>query len=50
MDITTQKPAAPPAPRPAAPPPDTRAARGVTRPGDRIFLGLSRGPASSSWS
>ncbi|MEU5522742.1 phosphate ABC transporter permease subunit PstC [Streptomyces sp. NPDC093250] len=42
MDITTQKPAAPPAPGPAAPP-DRRAARGATRPGDRIFLGLSRG-------
>ncbi|MDN3266355.1 phosphate ABC transporter permease subunit PstC [Streptomyces sp. MA15] len=42
MDITTQKPAAPPAPAPAAPV-DSRAARGVTRPGDRIFLGLSRG-------
>ncbi len=49
MDITTQKPAAPPAPGPSAPA-DSSAARGVTRPGDRIFLGLSRGPASSSWS
>ncbi|MFD7700022.1 phosphate ABC transporter permease subunit PstC [Streptomyces caelestis] len=42
MDTTTQKPAAPPAPGPAAPE-DKRAARGATRPGDRIFLGLSRG-------
>ncbi|HEX5567599.1 MAG TPA: phosphate ABC transporter permease subunit PstC [Streptomyces sp.] len=42
MDITTQKPAAPPAPGPSAPA-DSGAARGVTRPGDRIFLGLSRG-------
>ncbi|MEU2898059.1 phosphate ABC transporter permease subunit PstC [Streptomyces sp. NPDC088106] len=43
MDITTQQPTAPPtAPGPAAPA-DQRAARGATRPGDRIFLGLSRG-------
>ncbi|MFJ8542953.1 phosphate ABC transporter permease subunit PstC [Streptomyces sp. NPDC093586] len=42
MDTTTQKPTAPPAPQP--PRGDTeRATRGVTRPGDRIFLGLSRG-------
>ncbi|MER5949758.1 phosphate ABC transporter permease subunit PstC [Streptomyces sp. NPDC001904] len=43
MDITTQPPA-PPAPTDR---PTTgqakRAARGATRPGDRIFLGLSRG-------
>ncbi|MFM9367998.1 phosphate ABC transporter permease subunit PstC [Streptomyces sp. Da 82-17] len=41
MDIATQTETAPP------PPPATteqkRAARGATRPGDRIFLGLSRG-------
>ncbi|MEU3098391.1 phosphate ABC transporter permease subunit PstC [Streptomyces sp. NPDC006967] len=43
MDITTQQTTAPPtAPGPAAPA-DKRAARGATRPGDRIFLGLSRG-------
>lgn len=42
MDITTQKPAAPPAPGPAAPG-DKRTARGAARPGDRIFLGFSRG-------
>ncbi|WND36712.1 phosphate ABC transporter permease subunit PstC [Streptomyces sp. BB1-1-1] len=45
MDITTdpQKPA--PAPVPHQPPGKDakRAARGATRPGDRIFLGLSRG-------
>ncbi|MFC7814746.1 MULTISPECIES: phosphate ABC transporter permease subunit PstC [unclassified Streptomyces] len=45
MDITTdpQKPA--PAPVPHQPPgtKDKGAGRGVTRPGDRIFLGLSRG-------
>src|SRR4051812_16577884 len=44
MDITTQNTEAPP---PAAPQPTAaeqkRAARGATRPGDRIFLGLSRG-------
>ncbi|MET9391714.1 phosphate ABC transporter permease subunit PstC [Streptomyces sp. NPDC006624] len=43
MDITTQKPSTPP----TSPLPGTaeqkRAARGATRPGDRIFLGLSRG-------
>ncbi|MEU6846937.1 phosphate ABC transporter permease subunit PstC [Streptomyces sp. NPDC046716] len=43
MDITTQPPA-PPAPTDR---PTTgqakRAARGATRPGDRVFLGLSRG-------
>ncbi|MGW8066520.1 phosphate ABC transporter permease subunit PstC [Streptomyces ziwulingensis] len=45
MDITTdpQKPA--PAPVPHQPPAaqDDGAAHGVTRPGDRIFLGMSRG-------
>ncbi|WP_189145121.1 phosphate ABC transporter permease subunit PstC [Streptomyces lacrimifluminis] len=44
MDITTKNPDTTP---PAAPEPPTaeqkRAARGATRPGDRIFLGLSRG-------
>ncbi|MFJ1974204.1 phosphate ABC transporter permease subunit PstC [Streptomyces sp. NPDC087903] len=43
MDITTQHVEAPP---PAPQPTDAeqkRAARGATRPGDRIFLGLSRG-------
>ncbi|WAX79281.1 phosphate ABC transporter permease subunit PstC [Streptomyces sp. KMM 9044] len=42
MDTSTQQTAPPPVP----PPPTTeqkRAARGATRPGDRIFLGLSRG-------
>ncbi|MFD5802597.1 MULTISPECIES: phosphate ABC transporter permease subunit PstC [unclassified Streptomyces] len=44
MDITTdtQKPTPSPTPPPATPG-DKRAARGATRPGDRIFLGLSRG-------
>ncbi|MFJ6075215.1 phosphate ABC transporter permease subunit PstC [Streptomyces sp. NPDC093065] len=44
MDITTDthKPAPSPAPRPPAPG-SKGAARGVTRPGDRIFVGLSRG-------
>ncbi|MGY0492755.1 phosphate ABC transporter permease subunit PstC [Streptomyces sp. WG-D5] len=44
MDITTQSPAPPPAPtdRPS-PAQQKRAARGATRPGDRVFLGLSRG-------
>ncbi|MGY0024995.1 phosphate ABC transporter permease subunit PstC [Streptomyces sp. cg35] len=43
MDITTQAPAPPaPADRPN-PAQQKRAARGATRPGDRIFLGLSRG-------
>ncbi|MEU6459610.1 phosphate ABC transporter permease subunit PstC [Streptomyces sp. NPDC047065] len=44
MDITTdtQKPTPSPTPRPTTPG-DQRAARGATRPGDRIFLGLSRG-------
>ncbi|MFI6377311.1 phosphate ABC transporter permease subunit PstC [Streptomyces sp. NPDC050546] len=41
MDTSTQiTDAPPPAPQPTV---DKRAARGVTRPGDRIFLGLSRG-------
>ncbi|MEU0744017.1 phosphate ABC transporter permease subunit PstC [Streptomyces sp. NPDC006134] len=42
MDISTQNPSAPPAPQPTGAE-DKRAARGATRPGDRIFLGLSRG-------
>ncbi|MFD4350608.1 phosphate ABC transporter permease subunit PstC [Streptomyces coelicoflavus] len=44
MDITTdtQKPAPSPAPQPPAPG-DRRTARGASRPGDRIFVGLSRG-------
>lgn len=44
MDITTdtQKPIPSPAPQPPTTG-DKRAARGATRPGDRIFLGLSRG-------
>ncbi|MEV3860587.1 phosphate ABC transporter permease subunit PstC [Streptomyces sp. NPDC050095] len=43
MDITAQSPAPPaPADRPT-PAQQKRAARGATRPGDRIFLGLSRG-------
>jgi phosphate transport system permease protein len=41
MDTSTQiTDAPPPAPQPTV---DKRAARGATRPGDRIFLGLSRG-------
>ncbi|MFC9130474.1 phosphate ABC transporter permease subunit PstC [Streptomyces sp. NPDC057099] len=41
MDTSTQiTDAPPPAPQPST---DKRAARGATRPGDRIFLGLSRG-------
>ncbi|MEU0690925.1 phosphate ABC transporter permease subunit PstC [Streptomyces uncialis] len=44
MDITTTQDTAPP---PLSPPPagtrQKQAARGATRPGDRIFLGLSRG-------
>ncbi|MFC4327356.1 phosphate ABC transporter permease subunit PstC [Streptomyces andamanensis] len=45
MDISTQKtdadaPPLPPSPGPAE---HKRTGRGVTRPGDRIFLGLSRG-------
>ncbi|MCT7354372.1 phosphate ABC transporter permease subunit PstC [Streptomyces sp. 15-116A] len=42
MDITTQQTAPPPLPQPS-PAEQKRAARGATRPGDRIFLGLSRG-------
>ncbi|MBT2410976.1 phosphate ABC transporter permease subunit PstC [Streptomyces sp. ISL-12] len=42
MDISTQNPAAPPSPQPTEAD-QKRAARGATRPGDRIFLGLSRG-------
>ena len=44
MDMTTdtQKPATSPTPQPPAPV-DSGATRGVTRPGDRIFVGLSRG-------
>ncbi|MFJ2608008.1 phosphate ABC transporter permease subunit PstC [Streptomyces sp. NPDC091279] len=44
MDITTQnrEEAPPPAPQPTEAE-RKRAARGATRPGDRIFLGLSRG-------
>ncbi|MET8248557.1 phosphate ABC transporter permease subunit PstC [Streptomyces sp. NPDC005202] len=42
MDISTQNTdAPPPTPQPTAE--QQRAARGATRPGDRIFLGLSRG-------
>ncbi|WP_432139554.1 MULTISPECIES: phosphate ABC transporter permease subunit PstC [unclassified Streptomyces] len=42
MDTTTQNTTAPPAPGPV-PAEQKRAAHGATRPGDRIFLGLSRG-------
>jgi phosphate transport system permease protein len=42
MDISTQNPTAPPVPQPTGAE-DKRAARGATRPGDRIFLALSRG-------
>ncbi|MDL5202429.1 phosphate ABC transporter permease subunit PstC [Streptomyces sp. ALI-76-A] len=43
MDITTKNiPAPPPTPQPTVAE-QKRAARGATRPGDRIFLGLSRG-------
>ncbi|MEV6027623.1 phosphate ABC transporter permease subunit PstC [Streptomyces sp. NPDC052036] len=43
MDITTQNTEAPPpAPQPSAAS-HKRTSRGATRPGDRIFLGLSRG-------
>ncbi|MFS4095093.1 phosphate ABC transporter permease subunit PstC [Streptomyces sp. AF1A] len=43
MDISTKTTdAPPPTPRPAAAG-HRRAARGATRPGDRVFLGLSRG-------
>ncbi|MGP4086276.1 phosphate ABC transporter permease subunit PstC [Streptomyces sp. KR55] len=44
MDITTQKNTATPPPAPQPTEAELkRAARGATRPGDRIFLGLSRG-------
>ncbi|MGV9561199.1 phosphate ABC transporter permease subunit PstC [Streptomyces sp. NPDC003480] len=43
MDITTQNTEAPPpAPQPSAAT-HRRTSRGATRPGDRVFLGLSRG-------
>ncbi|MEU3148577.1 MULTISPECIES: phosphate ABC transporter permease subunit PstC [unclassified Streptomyces] len=42
MDISTQQTAPPPVPPPATTE-QKRAARGATRPGDRVFLGLSRG-------
>ncbi|MCZ9345226.1 phosphate ABC transporter permease subunit PstC, partial [Streptomyces sp. TRM76130] len=42
MDISTQTSAAPPSPQPTEAD-QKRAARGATRPGDRIFVGLSRG-------
>ncbi|MEV5887528.1 phosphate ABC transporter permease subunit PstC [Streptomyces sp. NPDC052020] len=42
MDISTQNPTAPPVPQPTGAE-DKRATRGATRPGDRIFLALSRG-------
>ncbi|MFD3735108.1 phosphate ABC transporter permease subunit PstC [Streptomyces sp. NPDC058632] len=42
MDISTQQTAPPPVPPPLTTE-QKRAARGATRPGDRIFLGLSRG-------
>ncbi|MBN0045144.1 phosphate ABC transporter permease subunit PstC [Streptomyces actuosus] len=42
MDISTHTPTAPPpSPRPGQA--ENRTVRGATRPGDRIFLGLSRG-------
>jgi phosphate transport system permease protein len=43
MDITTKKTQAPPPTEPPTATEQKRAARGATRPGDRIFLGLSRG-------
>ncbi|MCP3770936.1 phosphate ABC transporter permease subunit PstC [Streptomyces sp. MAR25Y5] len=44
MDISTQQTAPPPPPTPLPSSAEQkRAARGATRPGDRIFLGLSRG-------
>ncbi|MDI3388952.1 phosphate ABC transporter permease subunit PstC [Streptomyces sp. B-S-A8] len=42
MDIATQTETAPPPPPPVTTE-QKRASRGATRPGDRIFLGLSRG-------
>ncbi|GGX98726.1 phosphate ABC transporter permease subunit PstC [Streptomyces minutiscleroticus] len=43
MDISTQNTAAPPVTDQPSDAQQKRAARGATRPGDRIFLGLSRG-------
>lgn len=43
MDISTQSTQTPPPIPPPANAEQKRAARGATRPGDRIFLGLSRG-------
>ncbi|MFE9444799.1 phosphate ABC transporter permease subunit PstC [Streptomyces sp. NPDC006602] len=43
MDITTKNTQAPPPTEPPTATEQKRAARGATRPGDRIFLGLSRG-------
>ncbi|MEV5725519.1 MULTISPECIES: phosphate ABC transporter permease subunit PstC [Streptomyces] len=43
MDITTAPTDAPPPLSQPSPTEQKRAARGATRPGDRIFLGLSRG-------
>ncbi|MER6161789.1 phosphate ABC transporter permease subunit PstC [Streptomyces sp. NPDC001868] len=43
MDISTKDTPAPPTPPPSETAEQKRAARGATRPGDRIFLGLSRG-------
>ncbi|MGW0824845.1 phosphate ABC transporter permease subunit PstC [Streptomyces sp. NPDC002845] len=44
MDISTENPTSPPStPEPPTATEQKRAARGATRPGDRIFLGLSRG-------
>lgn len=42
MGISTQDTAPPPTPKPSATE-QKRASRGATRPGDRIFLGLTRG-------
>ncbi|MCW8101502.1 MULTISPECIES: phosphate ABC transporter permease subunit PstC [Streptomyces] len=43
MDISTKNDAVPPPVSPPSEAEQKRAARGATRPGDRIFLGLSRG-------
>ncbi|MFE7838216.1 phosphate ABC transporter permease subunit PstC [Streptomyces sp. NPDC057474] len=43
MDISTKDTPAPPTPPTSETAEDKRAARGVTRIGDRVFLGLSRG-------
>jgi phosphate transport system permease protein len=43
MDISTKENPAPPTPPTSETAEQKRAARGATRPGDRIFLGLSRG-------